>query len=230
MPLPDGYDPHDDSIDVLHHGINDYVKQRRSSRHAPSSPWPDHSKTKLGYEIPFTRIFYHKKPPRPLAEIDADIKQGRTGDPRPPRPGDGVRWDTAPLQRLFAVRGRHDPVDPMTRQLAAGHTLGDARPICDRSTAVRVESTARTITEQGIQSTSLEDSLPKARLIVSCRRAHRLRRRTHGPRATHESGLQDRSFQPVPTTNRASAQATCSRRLQVIGLMAAPERVAPTFI
>ena len=36
--------------------------------------WVDESKTKVGYEIPFTRHFYQYVPPRPLAEIDADIK------------------------------------------------------------------------------------------------------------------------------------------------------------
>ena len=37
--------------------------------------WVDHTKTKLGYEIPFTREFYVYEPPRPLAEIDADIER-----------------------------------------------------------------------------------------------------------------------------------------------------------
>jgi type I restriction enzyme M protein len=36
--------------------------------------WVDHSKTKAGYEIPLTRQFYRYVPPRPLAEIDAEIK------------------------------------------------------------------------------------------------------------------------------------------------------------
>jgi hypothetical protein len=30
---------------------------------------------KVGYEIPFNRHFYVFKPPRPLAEIDADLKR-----------------------------------------------------------------------------------------------------------------------------------------------------------
>ena len=34
----------------------------------------DHTKTKIGYEIPITRQFYRYTPPRPLAEIDAEIK------------------------------------------------------------------------------------------------------------------------------------------------------------
>jgi type I restriction enzyme M protein len=37
--------------------------------------WIDHTKTKIGYEIPLTRHFYKYTPPRPLAEIDAEIKQ-----------------------------------------------------------------------------------------------------------------------------------------------------------
>ena len=37
--------------------------------------WVDHSKTKIGYEIPLTRHFYTYEPPRPVAEIDAEIKQ-----------------------------------------------------------------------------------------------------------------------------------------------------------
>ncbi len=36
--------------------------------------WVDHSKTKIGYEIPLTRHFYNYTPPRPVAEIDAEIK------------------------------------------------------------------------------------------------------------------------------------------------------------
>jgi type I restriction enzyme M protein len=39
-----------------------------------SDAWIDHEKTKVGYEIPFNRHFYVFKPPRPLAEIDADLK------------------------------------------------------------------------------------------------------------------------------------------------------------
>ena len=42
--------------------------------HAPDA-WIDPDKTKVGYEIPFNRHFYVFKPPRPLAEIDAELKQ-----------------------------------------------------------------------------------------------------------------------------------------------------------
>jgi type I restriction enzyme M protein len=37
--------------------------------------WVDYDKTKIGYEIPLTRHFYKYTPPRPLAEIDAEIRQ-----------------------------------------------------------------------------------------------------------------------------------------------------------
>ena len=41
--------------------------------HAPDA-WVDEFKTKIGYEINFNRYFYRYAPPRPLAEIEADIK------------------------------------------------------------------------------------------------------------------------------------------------------------
>ncbi|HRY19786.1 MAG TPA: class I SAM-dependent DNA methyltransferase [Candidatus Competibacteraceae bacterium] len=40
-----------------------------------SDAWIDHEKTKTGYEIPFNRHFYVFEPPRPLTEIDADLKR-----------------------------------------------------------------------------------------------------------------------------------------------------------
>ena len=36
--------------------------------------WHDPTKTKIGYEIPHTRHFYNYTPPRPLHQIDAEIK------------------------------------------------------------------------------------------------------------------------------------------------------------
>jgi type I restriction enzyme M protein len=42
--------------------------------HVPDA-WIDTAKTKVGYEIPFTRHFYKYVPPRPLAEIDADLER-----------------------------------------------------------------------------------------------------------------------------------------------------------
>ena len=46
--------------------------QREVLPHAPDA-WIDAEKTKVGYEIPFNRHFYVFEPPRPLAEIDAEL-------------------------------------------------------------------------------------------------------------------------------------------------------------
>jgi type I restriction enzyme M protein len=56
----------------LHEDVETYFK-REVLPHAPDA-WIDHEKTKVGYEIPFNRHFYVFKPPRPLAEIDAELK------------------------------------------------------------------------------------------------------------------------------------------------------------
>ena len=48
--------------------------EREVRPHVPDA-WIDDNKTKKGYEIPFTRHFYRYTPPRPLAEIDADLKR-----------------------------------------------------------------------------------------------------------------------------------------------------------
>ena len=52
--------------------VEDYFG-REVLPHAPDA-WIDHEKTKVGYEIPFNRHFYVFEPPRPLEEIDADLK------------------------------------------------------------------------------------------------------------------------------------------------------------
>lgn len=56
----------------LHESVETYFK-REVLPHAPDA-WIDHEKTKVGYEIPFSRHFYVFKPPRPLSEIDAELK------------------------------------------------------------------------------------------------------------------------------------------------------------
>ena len=53
--------------------IDNYVEQEVHP-YVPDA-WIDHTKTKIGYEIPLTRHFYVYTPPRPLEEIDAEIKQ-----------------------------------------------------------------------------------------------------------------------------------------------------------
>ena len=47
--------------------------EREVLPHWPEA-WIDYSKTKVGYEIPLTRHFYVYEPPRPLEEIEGDIK------------------------------------------------------------------------------------------------------------------------------------------------------------
>jgi type I restriction enzyme M protein len=42
--------------------------------HVPDA-WVDESKTKVGYEINFSRYFYTYTPPRPVEEIESDLKQ-----------------------------------------------------------------------------------------------------------------------------------------------------------
>lgn len=56
----------------LSEGVEAYFK-REVLPHAPDA-WIDHDKSKVGYEIPFNRHFYVFQPPRPLAEIDAELK------------------------------------------------------------------------------------------------------------------------------------------------------------
>ena len=51
--------------------IDEYF-EKEVKPHLPEA-WIDHSKTKIGYEINFTKYFYEFKPLRPLAEIKADI-------------------------------------------------------------------------------------------------------------------------------------------------------------
>ena len=52
--------------------VDTYFK-REVLPHAPDA-WIDHEKTQVGYEIPFNRHFYVFHPPRPLGEIDAELK------------------------------------------------------------------------------------------------------------------------------------------------------------
>ena len=56
----------------LDEDVEEYL-HREVLPHVPDA-WIDHSRTKIGYEIPFTRHFYVYTPPRPLAEINAELK------------------------------------------------------------------------------------------------------------------------------------------------------------
>ncbi|PZU02183.1 MAG: restriction endonuclease subunit M [Gordonia sp. (in: high G+C Gram-positive bacteria)] len=56
----------------LSEDVDDYFA-REVLPHVPDA-WVDHDKTKIGYEIPFTRHFYRYVPPRPLEEIQNDLR------------------------------------------------------------------------------------------------------------------------------------------------------------
>lgn len=70
-PEPDA-ELRDTEIVPLKESIEAYFR-REVLPHVPDA-WIDHSKTKVGYEIPFNKHFYRYDPPRPLEEIEADIK------------------------------------------------------------------------------------------------------------------------------------------------------------
>jgi type I restriction enzyme M protein len=75
LPLPIDYDKNADNsklVDLVHDDCEEYLKAEVLPHVADA--WIDHSKTKVGYEIPINRHFYVYKPPRALAEIEADIK------------------------------------------------------------------------------------------------------------------------------------------------------------
>jgi type I restriction enzyme M protein len=70
-PEPDP-DLRDTETVPLKESIDEYFK-REVLPHVPDA-WIDESKTKVGYEIPLNRHFYRYEPPRPLEEIESDIK------------------------------------------------------------------------------------------------------------------------------------------------------------
>jgi type I restriction enzyme M protein len=70
-PVPDA-DLRDTENVPLSEDVEAYF-EREVLPHAPDA-WIDNEKTKVGYEIPFNRHFYVFKPPRPLSEIDAELK------------------------------------------------------------------------------------------------------------------------------------------------------------
>lgn len=56
----------------LSENVDDFFK-REVLPYTPDA-WIDHEKTKVGYEIPFNRNFYLFVPPRPIQEIDAELR------------------------------------------------------------------------------------------------------------------------------------------------------------
>lgn len=76
LPLPLGYDNesgHEALLALVKDHCEDYLA-REVLPHV-SDAWIDHSKTKIGYEIPLTRHFYTYQPPRALDDIAADIRE-----------------------------------------------------------------------------------------------------------------------------------------------------------
>jgi type I restriction enzyme M protein len=70
-PEPDT-DLRDTETVPLKESIDEYF-QREVLPHVPDA-WIDHSKTKVGYEIPLNRHFYRYEPPRELEQIETEIK------------------------------------------------------------------------------------------------------------------------------------------------------------
>ena len=72
-----GYEPDTGLRDFenvpLKEDVNAYF-EREVHPHVPDA-WMDRDKDKIGYEINFNRHFYKYTPPRPLEEIDADLKK-----------------------------------------------------------------------------------------------------------------------------------------------------------
>jgi type I restriction enzyme M protein len=72
QPEPDA-DLRDTETVPFKENIDAYFK-REVLPHVPDA-WIDTTKTKVGYEIPLNRHFYHYEPPRPLDVIETDIKR-----------------------------------------------------------------------------------------------------------------------------------------------------------
>lgn len=60
----------------LKEDVGDYMA-REVLPHMPLA-WVGETKTKIGYELNFNRYFYKYQAPRPLSEIEADIKISET--------------------------------------------------------------------------------------------------------------------------------------------------------
>lgn len=76
LPLPIDYDREADNSRLLAL-VRDHCEAYLAREVLPyvADAWIDHSKTKVGYEIPINRHFYVYKPPRDLEAIEADIEK-----------------------------------------------------------------------------------------------------------------------------------------------------------
>lgn len=73
----DEYEPDSDLRDFENVPLKDDIDayfEREVRPHVPDA-WMDRGKDKVGYEINFNRHFYKYTPPRPLEEIDAELKK-----------------------------------------------------------------------------------------------------------------------------------------------------------
>jgi type I restriction enzyme M protein len=73
----EGYEPDSELRDFENVPLKEDVDAyfgREVRPHVPDA-WMDRTKDKVGYEINFNRHFYKYTPPRPLEEIDADLKK-----------------------------------------------------------------------------------------------------------------------------------------------------------
>ncbi len=73
IPVPAGYLDLDERARTK--AVREAAEKHLAEEIHPYVPdaWIDHDKTRIGYEIPFIRQFYVYTPPRPVAEIRADI-------------------------------------------------------------------------------------------------------------------------------------------------------------
>lgn len=80
LPLPLGYEGKKDKGKIdkseLLNLVQDHCEAYLTKEVLPyrDDAWIDHSKIKVGYEIPFNRHFYQYQPPRELVEIETEIK------------------------------------------------------------------------------------------------------------------------------------------------------------
>ncbi|MDX9944881.1 MAG: N-6 DNA methylase, partial [Azonexus sp.] len=81
LPLPLEYESKTNKgkvdVDPLLKLVRQHCEDYLKAEVLPYRPdaWIEHSKIKVGYEIPFNRHFYEYEPPRPLAEIESDIEE-----------------------------------------------------------------------------------------------------------------------------------------------------------
>ena len=74
IPLPSGFiQMHEDDRTRAIEAISEKHLKEEIHSYIPDA-WVDYSKTKIGYEIPFTRQFYTYTAPRPVAEIRSEIE------------------------------------------------------------------------------------------------------------------------------------------------------------